>query len=520
MAAQTNLFEEPARILIVDTDPTMRQELCEILSAEGYVARGLDQGATALQELQRKHYNVAVCALNMPGFHGLEVLTHLQIHQKDTLVIFVTEPIGIQIGIEAMKRGAYDVLVKPMHLFDVVRSIERGLHWQKLQQENVQLREAITLYKVSEAIAQSRSLDVIFELILESTLKECQTDVVSLVLRDSVSGNFKEHNRKFSPEVSGDLARIEGGVGELDLQAIASQYPQAPSLLVNGIRAMRFFQAIPKNKRWVSLCSVPLQVQNRLIGMINTYSYTRIQPITPGKKRLLSALASRVAASIENAKLYEELTQKQTQLIRANSSIEINFRSTLIAFAQALEENDLYTSGHSSRVSQYAQLIGHGLYLPDEELDHLTQAALMHDIGKIGIPNEKLNKPGKLTPEETAMFRTHSAKGKRILEPMPFMTELIPGAFCHHENYDGSGYPQGLVGENIPLIGRIVAIADTYDAMTSDRCYRKALRHEIAVAELERCSGSQFDPHLVETFLRCIEPYRLREQQAGHDIPK
>ena len=106
------------------------------------------------------------------------------------------------------------------------------------------------------------------------------------------------------------------------------------------------------------------------------------------------------------------------------------------------------------------------------------------------------------------MFRTHPAKGKRILEPMPFMTELIPGAWCHHEHWDGSGYPQGLMGDHIPLIGRIVAIADAYDAMTSDRAYRKALPHDIAIGELERCSGSQFDPAIVEIFSRKIEEHQ------------
>ena len=121
----------------------------------------------------------------------------------------------------------------------------------------------------------------------------------------------------------------------------------------------------------------------------------------------------------------------------------------------------------------------------------------MHDIGKIGIRYDKLNKPGKLTPEEVAMFRTHPAKGKRILEPIPFMRDIVPGCWCHHEAWDGSGYPQGLMGDNIPLIGRIVAIADAYDAMTSDRAYRKALPHEVACGELERCAGSQFDPEIV-----------------------
>ncbi len=122
-----------------------------------------------------------------------------------------------------------------------------------------------------------------------------------------------------------------------------------------------------------------------------------------------------------------------------------------------------------------------GLTLSEHEIDTIVQAGLMHDIGKIGIRYDKLNKPGKLTPEEVAMFRSHPAKGKRILEPIPFMRDIVPGCWCHHEAWDGSGYPRGLMGDNIPLLGRIVAIADAYDAMTSDRAYRKALPHEVAV---------------------------------------
>jgi HD-GYP domain-containing protein (c-di-GMP phosphodiesterase class II) len=149
-----------------------------------------------------------------------------------------------------------------------------------------------------------------------------------------------------------------------------------------------------------------------------------------------------------------------------------------------------------------------------------VKVGLMHDVGKIGVRNDRLNKPGKLTPEELAMFRSHPAKGKRILEPIPFMRDIVPGCYCHHEAWDGSGYPQGLMGDHIPLIGRIVAVADAYDAMTSDRAYRKALPHEIACGELERCVGSQFDPEIVPVFLDQIEEFRRIEATAGRFIPR
>ncbi len=118
------------------------------------------------------------------------------------------------------------------------------------------------------------------------------------------------------------------------------------------------------------------------------------------------------------------------------------------------------------------------------------------------------------------MFRSHPAKGRRILEPIPFMRDLVPGCYCHHEAWDGSGYPQGLAGQRIPLVGRIVAVADAYDAMTTDRAYRKALPHVIACGEMERCSGTQFDPEIVRVFLAHIDEFRKAEAAAGRIVPR
>jgi HD-GYP domain-containing protein (c-di-GMP phosphodiesterase class II) len=158
--------------------------------------------------------------------------------------------------------------------------------------------------------------------------------------------------------------------------------------------------------------------------------------------------------------------------------------------------------------------------MPEVQIETIVKVGLLHDVGKIGIRNDRLNKPGKLTPEELAMFRSHPAKGKRILEPIPFMRDIVPGCYCHHEAWDGSGYPQGLRADGIPLIGRIVAVADAYDAMTTDRAYRQALPHVIACGELERCSGTQFDPEIVRVFLAHIEEYRKIELLAGHSAPR
>jgi HD-GYP domain-containing protein (c-di-GMP phosphodiesterase class II) len=168
--------------------------------------------------------------------------------------------------------------------------------------------------------------------------------------------------------------------------------------------------------------------------------------------------------------------------------------------------------------------------LNDADIEIVRQSALMHDIGKIGCVMN-LNKPGKLSQEEYEIFKQHPEHGRDILQPIEFLHPLIPGVHLHHERWDGLGYPLGLRGNQVPLIARIIAVADTYDAMTSDRAYRKALAHEIAISEIARCGGSQFDPEIAHRFLESLEEFRgegrsleelrdVHETQAGLMAPR
>lgn len=508
------VHEESPRVLVVDDEKVIREILSDFLTMEGYVVRAVEDGDAALRELERRSYNLVISDLKMPGMGGLELLERIELLKANVLTVIMTGFGTVETAIEAMKKGAYDYILKPFKIEEVVHVVERGLDRQRLKSENIRLKEAVSLYKISEAIAESLSLDKVLDLILDAVLVEGQADVATLMLKDPRSGLFVERSRRVSAEAD------NGFVGELNLHELLEHYRLDKPLLAHGLKALKFFAEPPKDRRLVSFCSIPLKVQDRVIGMLNAYSYTRGYKFTEGQRKMLSVLANRAAVSIENARLYEDLVEKNADLTAVNLSLAENFRATIIGFAHALEESDKYTRGHSERVAFYSSLTARGLALGEQETERIVQAGLMHDIGKIGIRYEKLNKPGKLTPEEVAMFRTHPAKGKRILEPIPSMAELIPGAWCHHENWDGSGYPRGLVGDNIPLLGRIVAIADTYDAMTSDRSYRKALPHDVAIAELERCAGAQFDPELVPVFIRHVEDDRRERIAAGNEVPR
>ena len=191
----------------------------------------------------------------------------------------------------------------------------------------------------------------------------------------------------------------------------------------------------------------------------------------------------------------EKKVKEQTDLIN-----QMYIRS-IDALIKALEAKDYYTRGHSQRVTMYSVAIGKEMRLPQGQLEILHQASILHDLGKIGVREAVLNKPGKLTDEEYMEIKLHPEVATKILEPIPYFRPLLPAILHHHERFDGSGYPGHLKGNDIPLESRIMAIADTFDSMTSTRAYRKALTLHAANEEIRRCSGTQFDPEIVPVFL-------------------
>ena len=214
---------------------------------------------------------------------------------------------------------------------------------------------------------------------------------------------------------------------------------------------------------------------------------------------LLPVLVGGVAGGIAgwlNQSLCREQDERETLFIEIISSL-----------AATLEERDSYTHGHAQRVSQYGQKLGQYLGLSSKQINHLRLATILHDIGKIGIPDQVLLKQGKLNESELATIRPHPDKGVRILEHIhdPRMSEVILAVRHHHEQFDGNGYPLGLKGDQIPLLARILSLADSFDAMTSNRPYRKGMPIKQALSEILNCAGTQFDPKLAHLFIEVIE---------------
>lgn len=236
---------------------------------------------------------------------------------------------------------------------------------------------------------------------------------------------------------------------------------------------------------------IPLGFREQIVGVLYLGSEEPLHYFETEEMDFLSSLSDVISMAIFNGMLYQQM--------------EESYFSTVTALTNAIEAKDPYTRGHTERVMRYAMKIGDRLGLSSQEKDHLRFAAALHDIGKIGVSLSILDKPGILNEEEWAEVRRHPSKGIDILSPIRFLSPIIPHILHHHERYEGSGYPKGLEGDRIPLYARILAVVDAFDAMTSDRPYRKALDLESAKEELRKEAGRQFDPEIVRVFLEIIE---------------
>ena len=220
---------------------------------------------------------------------------------------------------------------------------------------------------------------------------------------------------------------------------------------------------------------------------------------------------------VENGIKKFELSSSKTQILIDLSEL---FYKTIKSISYALDAKDEYTHGHSMRVTLYSLALAKSLKLPEDLLEEIETTGLLHDIGKIAIPEKILLKPGKLTDEEYAVIKTHPELGEHLVNGIGKLKLISNWLKYHHERFDGKGYPEGLVGEQIPISSRIIAIADTYDAMTSSRSYRPALSHEEAISEVKRCSGTQFDPALAELFISIRDEIDLIKSDPDGSYPK
>jgi len=357
------------------------------------------------------------------------------------------------------------------------------------------------LLSITLILNSSLEPQVVHKKTIEGITEIVNAEVGSLLL-------FDEEKKELFFDVAlgekGDLIKqIRLKLGEGIAGSVALE---RKSLIVNDVsKEPRFFKKADEKSGFVTksiLCS-PLIYKDKLLGVIQAINKKDNDIFDVKDLELFESFANIVAIALENANLYTKL--KET------------FYETAFALAEAVEKRDPYTGGHVKRVTEYCLAVAEELNLDKEKKENLELAAILHDIGKIGIDDIILRKPSPLSKEEFEIMKTHPLIGLEILSKVRHLSHIIEGTFSHHEKFDGTGYPKGLKGEEIPIIGRIIAVCDTFDAMTSNRPYRKGLDDSVAIEEIKKQAGYQLDPVVVRAFISAYKKGKIISQNRSQD---
>ena len=478
-------------LLLVDDNSSIVESLFLVLSEEGYQVVTASDGLEALEALQQQNFDLVLTDLNMPRMGGMDLVAEIRKMRNPPPVIIITAYATMETAINSVKLGVYDYLLKPFNMDHVLHAVSRALEKRRLEQENMQLKEMVVLYNASEAISSSLDISAIIDVLLDASFSQSQADLAVLYLLDDDRQTLKITQHKCTGCADLECAEfIQSLAREVDASRLNSIFDgQGSHVFSPGSSKIAPMLRTPSTEhQFYSLLSISLKANNRYIGILNLFSLTPGFTFSDKQSRALYILAAKGASAIENANLYENTQQYYLQTIKS--------------FAHALEAKDQYTHGHSQQVTRYAEVLAKGLQLDPQRINLLLQAAMLHDIGKIGISESILNKPAKLTEEEYLIVKKHPTTGKHILAPITSLAAIVPVVYHHHERWDGAGYPDGLKGQEIPLLARILTVADAFDAMTSSRAYRQQMDSSRAFQELELYAGSQFDPELVEVFCR------------------
>lgn len=358
------------------------------------------------------------------------------------------------------------------------------------------------VYGVDEHVRHHGHDQRAFELLLRDCARQLEIDVVAYVRPDSNECLWATqlsrpiHNLDLVlVEMRGDLFRFVQSTRE----SLVLNAPDDP-------RRAYVFTDMPYR-----VLACPVSNGQRVDSMLVLLNHAHKPDFSNGDRRLAEILASQLSNLLHTSTLVARLSSFTEQMAAA--------------LVEAVEAKDPYTRGHSERVHHLSMEIGRALGLDERELEHLFWGSLLHDVGKIGIPDAVLCKPGRLTRDEYAFIMVHPERSYEILRHIEYLKDAVPGARHHQEKWDGTGYPHGLKGERIPLHARIIAVADTYDSITSSRAYRAGRSHEEAMREIDRVAGSQLEPAMVEVFKRlcAAEPewlarFRIRREGTADPL--
>jgi PAS domain S-box-containing protein len=423
--------------------------------------------------------------------HGRLEFRELEIAHRD----------GSQVPVEVSARLLSD---GSMHI--ILRDLTERKQAEKAIR--MQLNRLAALRKIDIAISSTVNLDETLDILIDQVLDQLNVDAADVLLYNQETGRLTfAAGKGFRTDLirSSSFAIDEGVVGRL----ITRQKPLMISDFDPGEDSFLRIDLLT-GEGFESYYGVPLVSKGELKGVLEVFNRQHVQNDAPWMK-FLDTLAGQAAIAIDNAGLYESLKRKNEELARA-------YDATLEGWSRALELRDQETDGHSRRVSDLVLRLARYLGIDGEELVHIRRGTLLHDIGKMGVPDRILLKDGPLTPEEWEVMRRHPEYAYQMLAPIRYLRPAIAIPYSHHERWDGSGYPRGLQGQEIPLAARIFAVVDVWDALLSNRPYRRAWPVEQVKKYLLEKAGKHFDPQIVDAFLAMMSggrPGDCSHENAG-----
>ena len=475
-------------ILVVDDDIMILDVVKEAFENLGYKVTTTGNPLEAKTIFHNEHFDIILTDLNMEPITGIEFSKFLfDNYQKVPPIVLMTGFGSIETVVEAMKLGVKDYLLKPFKIKTLVKTIEKVLSNAKLENENLKLKEIVDIYTASDDISKSLETEAVAKTFVKNLQKIINVDAVVLYINDDfdilkTERDFFTVRQKLKDQEEKLFEKLPK---KLHLKKILKKLPENKKSLFGNY----CFNELDMNCK--SAIYYLMQAGDKIVGITLLISFIEDSELPVEKIAPLKIIFDEASIALYNAYLYKKNQE--------------TFLRTWQTLAMTIDAKDKYTHFHSTNVSKYSEIIAGKMGLNSNEIQEICYGSLLHDIGKIGIPEHILNKPSRLTDDEFEIIKQHPVIGKTILNPIrEQFPDIVDMVYYHHEKYDGNGYPEGIPSRDLPLSIRIVTLADTIDAMSSDRAYRKKIDFNKVVGEIRRFSGTQFDPDVVNAFLESL----------------
>jgi response regulator RpfG family c-di-GMP phosphodiesterase len=484
------------KILVVDDEAVIRELLTDILEDDGYPVESMPNAPSALELLRRRDDFVLLFTdIMMPDMDGIQLIREARKIRPTLIPIVMTGFATIETARAAVKEGAYDYVLKPFSLSEVKLAVGNAIERYRLSNENARLRELTEIFEISESMASIQEESKLLDFVLQAALNQVGAYRGSLMLAGQ-DGKTLEVAASAGLSEEAVSTIVEFGKGISGKVAESGQ-----PILVENMADHPQVEKVSRRLAETSFVSLPLKSPSasedtgtspKVLAVLNVCGKNGNGPFTDADLKTLDIVANHAAAALGN--------------VRKLRKVERDHLASLEQMAQLLESRDGYLDGHNARVRDIAVKLAQVLDLSSSDCEQLGLVAMLHDIGYLGIDSALLRKTGELTEVERNQIREHTVIGYDIVKSADMLSpEHRQVVLHHHERVDGSGYPDGLSGDEIPLVVRILAVAEAVVAMASERPYRKALALDEIVDELRSTSGGQFDPTVAEKMIALIQ---------------